>query len=568
MRIIGVHDGHNASAVLLTDGKIEFAMQEERITRIKNHSTFPSRSVQQILQYSKVSPGDIDYFVFSSQHMPKNKDREELKNEYRGSSSSGTWLRRMLKRTPAFAVHVHNRRKDRLKKAVELGFLEERILFQDHHSSHAAASYYGCPWRSDEPVLVLTNDAGGDGLCATVSIGKGDALERICEIGVCDSIGYIYSMITCLLGMVPEEHEYKIMGMAPYSSREKHQGLCRKFEELIEFNSADNGMSWTRRNGCPHTQYSYRFFRKFIESERFDWICGALQDFCENVVVKWVRNCIESTGIHKLALSGGVFMNVKANKRIMELAEVESLFVLPSCGDETNSIGAAFLSYAREKTKHNLPIDIAPLGPLYFGSEFTDEEIEDRLKEHSFEYQRHDNIEGQIARLLSEGEIVARFKGRMEFGARALGNRSILADPTKPEVVRTINEMIKNRDFWMPFAPSVLDERASDYLINPKGIASPYMIMSFDTTENIGDVRAASHPYDRTIRPQTVGREWNPEYYKLLKQFEKLTGRGAILNTSFNLHGYPIVCSPTDALEVFKNSGLKWMGIGNFLVRK
>jgi carbamoyltransferase len=173
-----------------------------------------------------------------------------------------------------------------------------------------------------------------------------------------------------------------------------------------------------------------------------------------------------------------------------------------------------------------------------------------------------------MSRLLSNGEIVARFKGRMEFGARALGNRSILADPSKREVIRTINEMIKNRDFWMPFAPSILVERRSEYLINPKNIESPYMIMSFDSTEKIDQIFAASHPYDKTVRPQVVNKDWNPEYYNILQEFERLAGRGAILNTSFNLHGYPIVCSPQDALQVFSDSGLEFMGIGDFLVKK
>lgn len=568
MRIIGIHDGHNASACLLTDGQVEYAIQEERISRTKNHSTFPLLAVEQILEYCQLSPDDIDHFVFSSRHMPKNKGREELKKEYKESSSAKTHLRRMIKNTLAFPLYAYKRRKERSSKAVDMGFSEDQIVFVDHHTSHAAAAYFGCSWWRDEPVLVLTNDAGGDGLCATVSIGNEGTLKRICEVPVSESFGYIYSMITFLLGMVPEEHEYKIMGMAPYSSKDKHRNLRRRFEELVEFAETDQGMRWKRSNGCPPTQYSYRFFRSFIQLERFDWICGALQEFCENFLIQWVRNCIQATGIHKIALSGGVFMNVKANKRIMELPEVESLYIFPSCGDETSSFGAAFLVYAHVRTKKGLPIDLEPLGPLYFGPEFDDREIEAVLKEYPFKYKYVEKIEKEIARLLARGEIVARFNGRMEFGARTLGNRSILADPSRREVIRTINEMIKKRDFWMPFAPSMLPERESEYLINPKNIESPYMIMSFDTMDNTGQLFAASHPYDGTVRPQVVYDSWNPDYYSLLKQFEKLTGWGAILNTSFNLHGYPIVCTPKDALQVFSDSGLRFLGIGNFLVKK
>lgn len=568
MEIIGIHDGHNASACLLSNGKIEYAIQEERLSRIKNHSTFPSLAIEEILKYSNMNPCDIDYLVFSSYHMPKNKDREGLKNEYRESSGIKTCFKRILKKTPLFPLHVYKRRMERVKKARDLGFAESQLIFNDHHSCHASAAYYGCPWWLDEPVLVLTNDAGGDGLCATVSIGNQGILKRVCEIPVTESIGYIYSMITFLLGMDPEEHEYKVMGLAPYSSKDKHEKVRRKFQRLIEFDKKRNGMSWKRSDGCPPTQYSFRYFMRLIEMERFDWICGGLQDFFETFLIQWVRNCIRASGIHKVALGGGVFMNVKVNKRLMEIPELDSLFVFPSCGDETNSIGASFLTYAEQCVEKGDPIDLDSLGHLYFGPEYDDAEIEAVLRKYPFRYRWVDDIEEDIAHLLRRGKIVARFKGRMEFGARALGNRSILADASRPELIRTINEMIKNRDFWMPFAPSILQEVESEYLVNPKKIDSPYMIMSFDTTDKVEQIIAAIHPYDKTVRPQVISKAWNPDYYNVLKYFQKSTRRGAILNTSFNLHGHPIVCSPKDALQVFSESGLKFMGIGNFLVEK
>ena len=568
MKVIGVHDGHNASACLLSDGIIEFAVQEERLSRIKNHSVFPSASIKNIIDYYNIDLCEIDYFVYSSDHMPKNKNPSKLMNEYKESSSIKTILQRLTKTTPIFHYYVANRRRQRIKKAVDLGIPKEKIVFLDHHLSHAAAAYFGSPWWRDEPVLILTNDAGGDGLCATVSIGNLGQIKRICEIPVKESIGYIYSMITFLLGMMPEEHEYKVMGMAPYSSKEKYRYLLRKFETLLHFNENSNGMSWKRSNGCPPTQYSYRFLQRLTDLSRFDSVCGAIQEFLEDFLLNWVRNCIKHTGIRKLALGGGVFMNVKANKRIMELPEVDSVYVFPSCGDETNSIGAAISIYAQECMRKDQPLNLEPLGPLYFGPEFTDKAIIDVIERSPFTHTLSDNIEKMVARLLAEGEIVARFKGRMEFGARALGNRSILADPSKPDVVKTINEMIKNRDFWMPFAPSILDERSFEYIVNPKNIKSPYMIMSFDCTEKVRELIAACHPYDFTVRPQTVNESWNPEYHYLIKEFEKITSRVAILNTSFNLHGHPIVCSPSDALKVFTDSGLRFMAIGNFLVSK
>lgn len=568
MLVLGVHDGHNASACLLEDGAIRYAIQEERLSRIKNHSGFPFLSINKIFELAKVSYHDLDYIAFSWTHLPKNLTREQLMHAYRQSCSTVTYMKRLVKRTPLMGLYKKVRKSQRIKMIRVNNFPEEKIRFIDHHLSHAATAYYGCPWGMEEKILVLTNDASGDGLCATVNIGEKGVLKRIAAVNDENSIGYIYSMATFFLGMVPEEHEYKLMGMAPYASSDKSRRAYEKFSELFCINSSEDRLTWSRRKGCPPTQYSLGFIEKNFAYERFDWLCRGLQDFLENFLVQWVRNCIKKTNIHRVALSGGVFMNVKANKRIMEMPEVESLFVVPSCGDESNSIGVAYHTFVREMQGRNMPVEVQPLGHLYLGPDFSDEQIEANLIEEKLNHEKRQNIENDIASLLKRGEVVARFKGPMEFGARALGNRAILADPSRIEVVRIINEMIKNRDFWMPFAPTILDKYADKYIINPKRIAAPYMILGFDSTDQVNDIKAATHPYDHSVRPQVLEEEWNPDYYNLIKQFERLTGRGAILNTSFNVHGFPIVCSPRDAIEVFRKSGLRYMAIGNFLVAK
>jgi carbamoyltransferase len=228
-------------------------------------------------------------------------------------------------------------------------------------------------------------------------------------------------------------------------------------------------------------------------------------------------------------------------------------------------MGAAYWAYAQ----HADPKTMAPLNGLYLGRSFEDEIVRKILgNANEFEWEYIDDIEAEVARLLSEGEVVARFKGRGEFGARSLGNRSILGDPCRDGVIREINDMIKSRDFWMPFAPSMLPKTADECLVNTKQIEAPYMILAFDTTDKRSDLPAALHPYDFTARPQVVTKEANPDYYRLLEEFQRRTGRGVILNTSFNLHGYPIVDSPEDALDVLKNSGLRNLALGSYLVRK
>jgi carbamoyltransferase len=315
--------------------------------------------------------------------------------------------------------------------------------------------------------------------------------------------------------------------------------------------------------------------RKDTELLRFDWICAGLQEMTEEVICKWIQNCIQKTGIRRIALSGGVFMNIKVNKCVMELDEVESLYVMPSCGDETTSFGAAYQIYyekycQKAKSNSNSPF---PFKELYLGNDIDDGETESVLQKYTtegyrFRFQYKNDIGQHIAQLLADKKVVARCKGRMEFGARALGNRSILADPSELKLLREVNLMVKKRDFWMPFAPVILKERASEYIVNPKNIDSPYMMMSYDTTSKRGDFIAAAHQADLTARPQIITEDRNPEYYRILKEFEKITGRGVLLNTSFNLHGFPIVYGPEEAMWVFVNSGLRYLAVGNFLAWK
>ncbi|TLZ79033.1 MAG: carbamoyltransferase [Methanobacteriota archaeon] len=400
-----------------------------------------------------------------------------------------------------------------------------------------------------------------------MNIGRAGRLERLHAVQQADSIGNIYAMATFLLGMVPLEHEYKLMGLAPYADPNGTERVYQLLTPLVRFNPR-TPLGWERAAGCPDTYCSYRFFKGLFERQRFDWVAGGLQKFTEHVLTEWVRRCVQTTGIGRVALSGGVFMNVKANKAIMELPEVEELFVYPSCGDETNAMGAAYWVYAQRAGVETM----APLQDLYWGPQYTDEEIGRAVEGFTFSTPvrcaRLEPVEPRVAALLAEGKVVARFAGREEFGARALGNRSILANPSDPAVVREINEMIKARDFWMPFAPSMLAARNGQYVVNPKHVPSPYMILAFDTTDRRNTIRAAIHPFDSTVRPQEVSAAWNPSYHALLAEFERFTGIGGILNTSFNLHGFPIVSSPEDALDVFDRSGLRYLAIGNWLVEK
>ncbi len=569
MHILGIHDGHNASACLITDGETIIALQEERFTNTKNISGFPAKAVTEILKRSGLSPDDIDLVAVASTHTPTPFTRDNILQGYRRDTNLTARLKELVKKTPVYTMYKAKRRKEREKTLMDAGFDLLRVKYVDHHLCHAACAYYGAPWR-DERVLVLTNDGSGDGLCATVSVAEGGVIKRIAETEKGHSIGNIYSRTTFMMGLVPLEHEFKIMGMAPYASPAGAEKGYEAYADLIDVNPDD---PLTIKRAIPEpTHLIYQRLRERTEFLRFDWISAGLQRITEEVISRWVEAAVKKTGISTVVMAGGVFMNVAANKRVLELPCVDKLFVFPSCGDDTTAIGAAYQVYADVCRDEGREIDIPPIEGFYLGDDFTDADVSitvDAARERfTFDAERVKDIDGETGALMAAGEVVARCQGRMEFGARALGNRSILGDASDANCVRTINMMIKKRDFWMPFAPVMLDRRASDYIINPKEMPAPYMIMLFDTTKNHEDLIAAVHQADLTARPQVIRKDWNGGYYRVLESFEKETGRGVALNTSFNLHGYPIVHGPEEALWVFENSVLTHLALGDMLLSK
>ncbi len=581
MKILGIHDGHNSSAAIVDNGAVVAAVQEERLTRHKNQGGFPANAIKEVLTISGLSIEDIDQFAFSGHGKSKVKNRQDILANY---------LRKVELPEPAFSKKIartfrHSvlakskrlrklKRKQRARMAPLLadGTKENKVRFIEHHLCHASTAYYGQGNMNDE-ILVLTCDAAGDGICATVSIGKNGKLKRLASVPLTESVPILYSLLTFLTGFIPLEHEYKLMGLAPYSfGSEQSRHICNYLLSHFCF-TKENPLGWQRANGIVDTFRIGPQLKKLIEYKRFDNVAAGLQLFIEDFFVKWIRRVIRETAVKKLALSGGLFMNVKLNKLIMELDEVESLFVFPSCGDETNSIGAAWTEYADYLNESKRPVTIPQLGPFCLGADVSGQEVECAISDFDFNknirISSYENIEQKCAELLAQNQVVARCKGRMEFGARALGNRSILANPGNWKTVKVINEMIKMRDFWMPFAPSMLSECALDYIHNPKYIKSPYMVLAFETKKDkLDKIIASVHPYDHSCRPQVVEKKWNPDYHRLINYYRDLTGEGAILNTSLNLHGFPIVYKPTDALEVFDKSGLQYLALGNVLIEE
>lgn len=566
--ILGIHDGHNSGATLVVDGRVVASVCEERLTRRKNEVGYPRLAIEGVLMIGGVEPSELAEVVYASNFMHARSYLEDVAPWYkvgladqRAAAASPNDYREAI---------FHQRRRERIADVVDhLGVDETRIGFVEHHLAHLAAAYYTAPWHAPgRPALGLTCDGAGDGICATVSVCRDNAIERISETDRHASLGKIYSRVTFLMGMTPWEHEYKLMGMAPYADPDRSNTAAEPLRRLLRI--SDDGLGFAKA-GELSTNYAYEYLRDAFERVRFDTICGAAQTFTEEMLLEWVRNCVARTGIREIVAGGGVFMNVKANMLISQLPEVERLWVMPSGGDESLSIGAALHRHyqATGRTDHRDSV----LDHLYLGRSYDaraeETAIDAARKDMALEVRQPNEMNSALADLLAGGETVALCRGPMEWGARALGNRSIVTSAHDYARVDRINRAIKMRDFWMPFAPSIREESANRYFDDPKDLHPWFMTLAYPTKdEGFPDIVAGSHPRDRTIRPQVVRRTANADYHAMITAFEERTGRGAVLNTSFNLHGEPIVCTPADALRVLALSDLDHLALNNFLVSK
>ncbi|KKR03409.1 MAG: Carbamoyl transferase [Microgenomates group bacterium GW2011_GWC1_39_12] len=589
--ILGIHTGHNATAALLKNGEIIACVSEERFTGVKNQMGLPKQSIAWCLEYAHIKTENLDFVTLPSLFGSPVGLSEGTKESptvfmlniiYELISSIRTLWGRLVYRCPklrpigTFFYWVASKtygayllKKEKQFIASYLHVPVDKITTTGHHLSHASASYYSSPFNQ-EKAIVLTLDAEGDDVCSTVSVFHKGKIQRLASTSRENSLGWIYRDVTIFLGMKGDEHEYKVMGLAPYAKEKDVDVLYNKIIKNILTLDPNNKYRFYAKFNTQDTLY---VLKRKLTGVRFDILAGAFQKLIEERLVEWVTYVTKQTRIHTITCAGGVFMNVKANYKISHLPSVSKAFFMPSAGDESLVIGSCYLTYLKAtKSKKGYPY-VKPLQDLYLGPSYSDKEILIRLSDTQMKKKyiitKPNNIERQIAQLLAKGNVVARCSGRMEWGARALGNRSILANPQNTDIVKYINDQMKQRDFWMPFAPAILWERAHDYCIIPKHIEAPYMIICFDSTE-LGkkELRAAMHPYDFTLRPQLIKESWNPSYYKIIKEFEHTTGIGGVLNTSFNLHGFPIVLGPKEALYAFDHSGLQYLALGSYLIHK
>jgi len=583
MHILAIHPGHNSTAALLEDGYITAVLSQEKIDNIKNSAAFPADAVQAILTQRNLTNEDIDEVVIASKevfparcyeylfepdnqikHTPQVRLAKSLENGLTGQLIP--WLFQSLREKNYQNLLAEGMQE--LKQNLEVMHLAHKPMYHiDHHTCHARAAFHSLDdCHGTQPGLIFTLDGSGDGLCATVTqVGPNGYWQQLAKTPARASLGGIYSNTTRFLGMKILEHEYKVMGLAAYCKGYHLSTYKRIFEPIIDLDP-QNPLQFVAQVNASNF---YNYLCQYAVGERFDNVAGAVQHLLEERVTAWIKTAIEQTGIRRIFTGGGSFMNVKVNKCIQEMPEVETVHFMPSCGDESLAIGAA---YERSLSRGLAP---QPLENLYLGTDYSQQILNEFIQanrlDETYLVTKLENIEETIAELLVRGKVVARFSGRCEWGARSLGNRAILAHPSYMESFYTVNDLIKARDFWMPFAPTILDTAAARYLVNynEKKAAAPHMITAFQATPlAVKELRAAMHQGDQTLRPQILTKVANPSYYQLIRAFERNTGVGAVLNTSFNLHGYPLVANPQQAMMTLEKSGLQHLALGNFLIQK
>jgi carbamoyltransferase len=560
MNILGVSCFyHDAAACLLCDGRIAAAASEEAFTRKKHDPAFPLQAIRYVLKEGGLDIAKISAVVFYDKPFQKldRALRCHLEQFPKG-------LNLFISKMPHwFSTQV---RLPKVLKA-ELGYTGP-VLYSEHHLSHAASAFYASGW---EEAAVLTMDGVGEWSSSSWGLGQGNQLELWSETRFPHSLGLLYSAMTRYLGFKVNSAEYKVMGLGPYGKPNyvehlkrlisvKDDGSFRLDMEYFEFDKGERMYNERLEKLLGHKEFELDHpeltdFRKDV--------ARSLQVVVDEIMVKVATHVVEKTGCAKLCMAGGVALNCVANGEILRRAPVEDLFVQPAAGDAGGAMGAALFAWNGLLKKERLP----RLPSVYLGPGYSDAEIEAELQKAGLVYEKleREALLQETARLLALGKVVGWYQGRMEWGPRALGHRSILGDPRHPEMRKIINMKIKFREGFRPFAPSVLEEDVGEWFVLDR--PSPYMLLVAQVQPGKIPLPAITH-VDGSARIQTISRDQDALYYDLIAEFKKQTGIGVVINTSMNVRGEPIVCSPYDGWQCFMRTEMDVMVMGSFLMLK
>jgi carbamoyltransferase len=594
MRILGISAFyHDSAAALISDGRIIAAAQEERFTRKKQDSDFPEHAIAYCLEEGGVKLEEIDYVAFYDKPFLKF---ERLLETYvafapRGFTSFRAampiWVKEKL-----FQKSLLTRK---LKESAPEFDWNTRLLFTEHHQSHAASAFYPSPY---ENAAILTMDGVGEWATTSLGIGKGNHIEMLREIHFPHSLGLLYSALTYYTGFKVNSGEYKVMGLAPYGEPKYAQLILDNLIDLKEDGSFRLDLSYF--DYCTGLRMTNDKFNDLfgapprdpesLLTQRDMDLAASIQAVTEEAVLRLGRSIARETGEKNLCLAGGVALNCVANGKLLREECFDNIWVQPAAGDAGGALGAALAGYHHfqgQPRQTNTALD--SMQGSYLGPEYSNAEIEEKLTAAGAKFNvlaDEEDVTRRTAQALVDGKAIGWFQGRMEFGPRSLGTRSILGDPRAPDMQKTLNLRVKYRESFRPFAPSVLREDVADWF--EMDTDSPYMLMVADVTEdhrrkmtdaenalfgidklNVprSDIPAVTH-VDYSARVQTVHAETNPRYHALISAFKEMTGCPVIINTSFNVRGEPIVCTPEDAFRCFMGTGIEVLVVGNCFLEK
>ncbi len=547
---------HDSSACIVRDGELLFAVAEERISRAKHDARFPQLAIQACLDFAKVRPEQIDEVCFGWQQV-RQLYRHDLK-----LYASGRWpltTRNFINSTRYF-VSMRHQNNGAKRFAQQFPAVNARFRFVDHHLAHALSAY---SYSGFDDAAIVVMDGRGAWEATSIWHGSNGRVEHLETINWPNSLGLFYARFTEFLGFTPNSDEWKVMGLAPYGEPgidlrgflDLETPPYRVLTDRLIGNDSGPFAGWPASLGAPRVPESD------IDQRHKD-IALAVQDACEAAMMNVVRRAVEKTRSINLCLAGGVALNSKANGKIVASGIIDKIFVQPAASDDGVALGAALVPFLDGGQK----LPLKPQRHAYLGPCFGDEAIETALTTYKIHFSRVSDPAAAAAERLSQGEILGWYQGRMEFGPRALGARSILADPRDPDMNAKVNNAVKFRESWRPFAPSLKKESAPEYL--ESAFDSPFMILTAQVRPEKRSVIPSVTHVDGSARPQTVEKEINSLYWRLLDEFEKRTGVPVIMNTSFNLRGEAIVHTPTDAIRTFFSSGMDALVMGSFLIEK
>jgi carbamoyltransferase len=576
MRILGVTDGQTSGAAIIENGRILAAINEERIVRIKMARGFPWQSIREVLKLSNTQPHEIGAVAVAQVNMELTEETKDWPGWFEARESDDNLHSRFFKvaarygglaaKVPvlkrayyALRIPAYNHRRRRIKQILRTEFgIHAPVQFIHHHYAHAAAAYFTSNF---EDALVVSMDGGGDGHSSHIYSVRNGRFERVNAADSYDSLGNYYAYITAICGFKAKRHEGKITGLAARGKPIHRQML----ESMI---ACEDGRLVNR--GRVLFNEALEHIRKQLPDKwALEDLAASIQVLAEDIARDYIRFWLKETGHHNVALAGGIFANVRINEEIHLIPEVEQTFVHPGMSDEGLAVGAALAVYGEQLVREERRYEPEPLQTVYFGNEYTEQQIAESVRRAGLKITHHPHdMEVEAARLLADGKVVARFNGRMEYGPRALGNRTIMYQPGDPSVNDWLNELLKRTEF-MPFAPVTLWEHTDKLFTDFAGArdTARFMTITFHCTPWMAERCGGVVHVDNTARPQLIRREDNPTYYKIVEEYQKLTGVPVVINTSFNVHEEPIVRCPDDAIRAFLDSALDYLAIGNFLVK-